>query len=455
MQQQLTMLHNRIKTLEAGDFAAAAAQAGALNFAANPSNVNHGKFWTVDTEYAECYWEAWVKPVLGGFTGYFISDGAGGQHNVLLGVNTNSTHATFTGNIFDGGDIISMDAVGDPVPLGDWVHLAFAYDGTNLRLFINGVCSFTLPFTGVRKYLAGGSDGNLYVGGSFHNNFPGLVKAVRGVEGGNAGIVSENRFIPRDFSGFISDGVTLTRASFVCDYSVAGTRLFIDAGEGFESKMHHGAFSRFDNLTPYPTWEAGEAGASNVIPTAPSTPSNALIFDSFSRINNLALFDATASLGSTEAGSLGVKSWTHAAGGAGVLYGRAVLYASQALTARVATDRRDCSIRVTRPGTPFHTTGILAAYKDANNFYKIFGHDTQISFEFMEAGVQTFPTAISVTGEWTELRVDVNGTDLEVFRDGVSVGNKTVIDDPLAVNHGIATDSALFRGDNFTIMAVS
>ncbi|HNQ14058.1 MAG TPA: hypothetical protein PKM58_00755 [Pyrinomonadaceae bacterium] len=56
-----------------------------------------------------------------------------------------------------------------------------------------------------------GSNGHLYVGGSFYNNFPGRVARVRGVEGGDCGITTENRFVPRDYDGYVlnADGSTI------------------------------------------------------------------------------------------------------------------------------------------------------------------------------------------------------------------------------------------------------
>lgn len=438
---------------------------GALDFSGNPSNVNHGPFWTTDTEYGSCYWSGWVRPLYPNLGGYFISDGSGGQHNVLIGVTTNSTHATFTGNIFDGSEVRSLNSV-DNIPLGEWVHFEFIYnDGVNMYALVNGVLTFfgtetqggvwSSAFTGVRTTLPGGSNNVLYVGGSFHNNFPGLVAKVRGIEGSTGGITTENRYIPRDYDGYVSNGSALERVDFVSDYSVDGTRMFIDAGEGFESRIHHGAFSRYDAETPYPEWTAGEIEPSTLVPTAPVTPENALVFDSFSRVNNLNLFDEVATLGSTEAGSLGVKTWTNTAGGFGVLYGNAVNYPSQAGYSYVSTDRTNVDVRVTRPNKPYAGTGILARYKDVNNYYRIWATDTAVSFMFLEAGVQTFPSGFVVSTGWTVLRVVMNGTTMTVYVDGVEAGTKTVINDGAATNHGLSGGDGAWRADDFTILAVS
>lgn len=456
--------------LSANTWTANSSGVGSLNFGGNPSNVNHGAFWSVDTEYQDSYWSAWVKPVYPSLTGYYISDGSGGQHNVLNGVTTSTSTFTFTGNVYDGqnAELWTMASIDSP-PLGEWVHYEVIHDHpSNLYVLLNGVCTFygkttqggvwTSSFTGTRSFLAGGSDGVLYVGGSFHNNFPGYVKAVRGVEGSNAGITVENRYVPRDYSGYISNGLAETRASFSADYSVSGTRSFIDMGVGFEDRIHHGAFSRYSAADPYPQWVSGEVTPSTYVPTAPSTPVGALVFDSFSRVNNLELFDNAGSLGTTEAGSLGAKTWVTSYfdasnRGGGILYGRAVIYASQISTARVLTDRTDVDIRVTRPTQPWASTGIVARYKDSDNYYIIRGSDTSIDFEFKEAGSQTFPAAFTVTTGWEILRVVMNGTTMTVYVDGTEAGTKTVVNDAGALYHGIATAGNVARYDNFTIFA--
>lgn len=561
---------------------------GCLNFAGVPSNVNHGKFWTLGNTYGDGYWSAWVKPTVPNITGYYISDGSGGQHNVLNGVSTGASTFTFTGNIFDGVNnaMWTMGTV-DTIPLNEWVHYEFVHDNpNNLYVLINGICTFygkmtsggawTSSFIGTRSYLEGGSDGNLYIGGSFHNNFPGYIARVRGIEGSTGGIATENRFIPRDYDGYVLDaiGSTRTRASFTTDYSVSGTRSFIDIGEGMTAigspltqaaatvtqitssstgvtvnaltgaittvalttgvgaeerftvtnnqvaagdvpvlsttyngagtvglsvqkvatgvfdvvitnlhaanafnaamvinfsinradpnpRIHHGAFSRYNSATAYPQWVANEPSPSTYVPTAPATPNGALVFDSFSRANNLALFDNQETLGSTEAGSLGVKVWNtpyydNSNRGVGILYGRAIIYPSQVTTgAWVSTDRTNVDIRVTRPTNPWASTGILARYKDGNNYYIVRGYDTLVDFTFLEGGSTTYPTGFAVAGGWSELKVVMNGTTMSVYTDGVLAGTKTVLNDAGATKHGIATSGTVARYDNFTILAVS
>lgn len=447
---------------------------GALDFAALSSNVNHGVVWTPTVEYFDGYWSAWVKPVYPNLLGYFISDGSGGQHNALLGVQTGTSTFTFTGNVFDGTTLWTLGTC-DTIPLGDWVNVEFINDsGTNLYVRIDGIYTFygkltsggvwTSAFTGTRKTNGGGSDGTLFVGGSFHNNFPGYVARVQGFEGAVGTLPTLPGDVPTFYNGYIGS----TRASFTADYSIPGTRLFTDHGAGTGGVIHHGVFSRYTAEGPpyadFPTWVAGEPTASTTVPIAPATPAGALVFDSFSRVNSLNLFDERATLGTTEAGSLGVKTWTTAHptvtnGGAGIFYGHAVIYSDQIAYAYVTTDRNDVDIRVTKSSSPWVSTGVLARFKNADNYYVVTASDTTIAFTFREGGVTTFPATAAAPSGWTVLSVVMTGTTLRVFTsvDGITftlAATKTVVDDALAVKHGIAPGATVDRYDNFTILPI-
>jgi hypothetical protein len=63
------------------------------------------------------------------------------------------------------------------LPLNAWTHLAGTYDGSTMKIYINGALAGSAPQTGA---LAASSDG-LYIGGNpyWGHNFTGLIDEVR------------------------------------------------------------------------------------------------------------------------------------------------------------------------------------------------------------------------------------------------------------------------------------
>jgi hypothetical protein len=427
-------------------------QVGGLQFGF-ARNVSHGKFWYQDSSYTLCNWQAWVKATNPSADGYFISDGHGGMHNVLLGVITNTTHAQFTGNFYDGTGIISMAGV-DNIPLNQWVHIQFIYDGTYIKCLLNGVTTFLQPFTGVRKTISGGSDGTLYIGGSDHSNFPGIVKQIKGLEGSTGGVGFQDYSVYKYLNQYYPDG---SKASFLSDYSVKGTRLFTDQGAGFAARSHDGVFSNATQSPVWgqPEWVEGDVTQDTTAPALTSVPGGALVYDGFSRRNKLYMWFEAGGLDSTEGGSLGKLKWNTTSGlgnsaGTGVLYGRATMYAEQCNFAWVNTASQNADIRVTRPNQYF-PTGLFTRY-DGDNFYRIVASNTQIDFEFREAGVTTYPASFTgITGGWTVLRVVVSGTTMSVYCDATLVGTKTIVSNPAGVGHGLGSAGTASYYDNFTI----
>jgi glucose/arabinose dehydrogenase len=88
--------------------------------------------------------EAWVRPtLLGAWRTVLLKERPGG---IVYGLYVSQSASRPVGQVDIGGE---RDALGTAaVPLNAWTHLAVTYDGSMLRLFVNGVASGTAAFTG-------------------------------------------------------------------------------------------------------------------------------------------------------------------------------------------------------------------------------------------------------------------------------------------------------------------
>ncbi len=116
--------------------------------------------------------EAWVQPtaaanvwrdVIYKADDLYYLEGASPTGSPVVGVSTTSSHANLFGV--------------SPLPAGTWTHLAATYDGTTLRLYVNGVQASTLAHSG--NVLSGNSP--LQIGGDslYGQHFQGLIDEVR------------------------------------------------------------------------------------------------------------------------------------------------------------------------------------------------------------------------------------------------------------------------------------
>lgn len=323
-------------------------------------HVDHGKFWpqyptTVSKIF---YWEAWVKP--DGNGGYAISEGYGSLHALLLGMQAigggNPTYSQVTGNVTTGTSTPISFGTDDGLVAGEWGHIAVSCDGTNLVAYLNGVPGGLVQYTySTRSTDGNGGQGNLWVGGSGHSSYGGSIAMIRGFEGvspiynPNNGDGANNMLVAfRPETRFSAQsqkrGYALTTdrvfASFLADYTVPTTVVADYSPVGYNGGLHPGqlwatgtggdsllnqgfGYNPTQSNYPVPSYvvdTTAPTAARTTAPTVPTsatltppaTPGSAKIFDSFSRANQTFAFDTiTPTLGSTEAGSLGVKAWHH------------------------------------------------------------------------------------------------------------------------------------------------
>jgi hypothetical protein len=116
--------------------------------------------------------EAWVRPsALGGWRTVAFKERSGG---LVYGLYADQAGGRPLGEVFIGSD---RNATGAALPLHAWSHLATTYDGSLLRLYVNGVLASSTSVTGAMA----ASTGVLHLGGNsvWGEWFAGLIDEVR------------------------------------------------------------------------------------------------------------------------------------------------------------------------------------------------------------------------------------------------------------------------------------
>lgn len=309
-------------------------------------HVDHGTFWPDATEVGSAWWEAWIMaiPDRGG---YFLSDGYGGGHAMLIGTNGDGT---IGGNMWGGpeqnNNASFVSQTLDKFAEGEWFHVAVAYERTRAQavlVYINGILSGYTPRPHGRwSFPAGGGAGNLYVGGSTHQNFGGRIAWMRGFD---------NDVFPRDPDKFLTAfrprrevsptehgpgtqrGVMVPNGTFHADFLASyavppGTKIIPDLAlppadvrspprvtTTHPGKAEHSVVEAIEKLPIFvedPTLPLGPGPQPPRVqtPVVPlKLPYAAKIFDSFGRANQDFTLDTEPTLGETEGGSLGIVKW--------------------------------------------------------------------------------------------------------------------------------------------------
>lgn len=424
------------------------------------NHVTHPNFWSnapvgssLGTEF---FWEAWVKPRASAL-GYLISDGAGGEHALLLGFDGVSGGCRLTGNFWTGST--SQTFVGSYiVAVGEWVHVAVMWTSVNVYLFVNGIIDSGVSAPGPR--VLSSTSGDLFVGGSDHLNLTGDVAFIRGFD--------TQRILPLfPDAGWRPSRFPTAGGDFVCDYTGSPRVILQDqslVGFSLDSvqRWHHGAIgSPFlprslegsNNVELSPVWVRDDAcpfgqsiGAGTLpaenIPAPGSVPSGAKVFDSFGRRNQTWAFQDPTTLGQTEGGSLGPLTWSD--GSAWGILGGQVRHIGNAGIVFIPVGTADMDVRIT--GGP--RVGLCFRVVDANNYWYFYALNTSVGrLGHVVVGVNDVVSVYpSVT--FTTLRIVASGTTINVYADGTLID--TVTDATLQTAQGAGMATSPFGGEQST-----
>lgn len=469
-----------------------------LEFDGRPMNVDYSItfntytfFWPPNIDLGRFFWELWAMPGDNAAGTYMISDGYGGAHALLFGVgNLGSSEPgryQLIGNVWNGGALTSFHSDEGPAP-GEWGHFAAGWDGQYVVLYFNGVPVGRQKWAGPRRSPGpAGGGGRLYVGGSNHSNFVGRIAQLRGYEDSN----------PREessvYSTFRPETVFSAGGNLMSWYFRPG-QYMADLSRGYLGLPHSGgvrgwapAHDIYPCYTcPKPTFVVDPTAPNFADPEHPGTPpapvatpapapTDALVFDSFSRPNSTYALGGMGGLGSTEGVTKSARSWrTNVEGNDpkpfGILNGRAVLLADARALAwvEVGNGFDDFDVSVARRNGAHESgrdTGLSFRVVDSNNYFFAYtseGADPSIRLltvgYYSDGQRTTLATGLPTPVNWTTLRVKTNVAGLlEVYAENALVYSTQ---DPLM---STATGAGLYnngpglalanRWDNFTIFA--
>lgn len=448
-----------------------------------PTHVDFGSVYAANTQFGQFFFEAWLRWDSGQ---YFVSDGYGGGHALLIGVTPGT--GTVAGNFWDSGSIQSF-ASEDVVVPGEWFHAAVGYNGVAIEVYINGVPCGRKAYTGQRW----SSIANWYVGGSDHQNFYGAIATMRLFEGycpTTRASFRPDRFVGTKFGlidayGSIKWMADFTKpATIIADHGVTGghpgrlcNATTIDS-TGLPLYADPVPYWIYDPNCPVqtPSPDPSLWGAAALTP--PSTPANARFFDSFSRADQTRATPAAdyVGLGTGEAtGTLGALTWTDPGSYFGIFKGRVfIVNLAQRVLAYVENGLADMDVSVDRNGA-VGDVGLVLRLVNSTNYVKVWYHnsiplgnggDNHIRVSVVVNGVVTADVVNAVpTASFTTLRCKVKTvlgvSTYSVYTNGNLIGTGTDETHLTATKCGIYTEwytsstyaNAHGRMDNFTIYA--
>ena len=401
----------------------------ALEFSHSESagNVWAEDVYPVGVNFKKCFYEFWVKPY--DSAEYVISTGYGGSHVALFGFGGGTSgKMMLAGNMYyNGSPIVSLSGQ-DTIPTNTVHNIAFAYDGAYITTFVDGVPSKRTAYTGFRNCTNSPADVDLFIGGSDHSRFDGIIYKARGFETFNDDIPigvttpyfpklswqsGNNPYFQWDFT---SPSNVFLGGTGLLGKLVTGVR---NVGANYNE---FGAYAQGDTIN-FPQIVQSVMYQSAYTGSVPSIPGSAKVFDSFSRHDEVPAWSSIPTLDSTEGGTVGKKKWnlnlSNASYYAGVIHNNA--YFSLSNFAYVDAGSANDSIIITKASTLSEQGVSVVARRSSSDTYVILENDatsnTAILYKYI-SGVPTSLGSFSST-TFTTITLVVNGTLANVYKDGV------------------------------------
>lgn len=424
--------------------------------AGSATHVDFGSVYQQATQYTQFFVEFWVRWDSGT---YFLSEGYGGSHAILIGIDANTGKVTANFNTASGTPVNVTFGSIDTIEAGEWLNIAVGWNLSFVEVRLNGVCSGRVAHSGQRWSAQVGS--SWYVGGSDHLNFYGRIAAGRLMEGlcpiakfsHRPDRFLGSKFQLLDMFGYIKWMADFTRpCAVISDLGTAGDYTGNHNGRLCNAEVIDATqlplyteplpYWVYDENCPVQYPSPDESTWGYTIPTPSAPPADDRIYDGFSRANQTRATEAAnfVGIGSTEGGTLGPKAWSSSTQW-GVFKGRAIwlgITAANRAICTVENDVADMDVSVTRPTPSTYSTddiGLVLRYVDDNNFVRAFlfrsiysGGDNNIYVVAIVGGAvaATYVSAAAPSSAtFTELRVKaktVTGvTTWTVYTDGTQI----------------------------------
>lgn len=443
-------------------------------------HVYGGKVWRLANEatYGDFYYDWLAKPKQG--AEYVFSAGYGGAHIFLGGFDGGASgRIGVTGNVSPpgGGAVdVSFNSGGDLAFIDQWVHVGVGRFANTIIVYMNGV-----PCKRFAKATNRGAlfdfDLGLYVGGSDHSNFNGLLRWVRVFENSQPFYQDPNiggvlRVSPRPAGSYFENVSSAYKtANIFYDFSIV-TSTVVNLGSPLhEGDLGHGYRNAGTNTHTFSAWQgyaetdlpqyvALDAPVQQpdyaLVPTPP--PAGAKIFDSFQRNDVVYLWQNVLGLGSTESGSLGVKMWANSSN-YGILFGRAFGAAHFGSPwADVGVDTSFMKVEVKNVGNELEGVDLYAAYdKTTDTGIKVtFGANNTVAIYKVAAGTATGLGFYQIPGNPTFAKMAVeytSGRHIKLIVDDiVRIDNDDSANAPLSgLRAGFGVTRGYCRVKDFTV----
>ena len=432
------------------------------------NHVNYGIVRLPDTDYGNFGFECWVKP-LG--DGYVISEGYGGAHGLLFGfVGSANTGYTLTGNVWNADTATGTSfATVEAVPHGEWCKIgAYGINGDTILLCINDVPSAVVPWDGVRK-VAAITDCVLYIGGSDHQNFTGIIGCWRYWENsepimsnGLEQIVRNPRPDNLQIASFFNSTEQI-EMGIIADYRTGSLE---DFGNGLNGSRRNGilaetlstgtagqiqtfSFSPLNNLVEgnYPAWVVDPIVPCTIETSAKTPTPSAIVEDTFGGMNVNYWDRGTLGLGVTETGN---KTWTGDVANYGKQYGAAFTNntANGPILLEGIGTNKTCIWEKYNQRLPAGTSFIcIFRYIDANNYsqLQIDSYGSGYIIEFVGGVQQPTTDTMSFGLDWTQAKVVLTGTQIQTYKNGVLLKTTTSSVNAAGTTYGWKANSPLLR----------